>query len=393
MRKAKDKSLLGHGDKRQFTCLASTSAAGLMLPHALVFAGKGSGSLPQWFPKIRSTHVKAVAYHLRSSVSGMTKRKSEKKAHNSSSYTFSVRKNCATSVDLSGVGLFSVTYNHWSDDLTSKAWVEFVLVPYLQRMIWSLHASGKCKAFGVQRCVVLLDVWWGWMHEGFRAWLRRSYPWLLFLYVPAACTPIAQPMDMGIIAKLKAFLRTCYGGWACRLVTSQLCGEGAVQPEQVDIPHDLPTLRRNMTEWLSNSVKHINQSDAAGIVHCWGVSGLLAAWEPASAMEAGQLLALGKLFTNDKEAGFSTEGAEADEQEDTAEGAAEWTMAEPEPEEFLQYVDWDRFEAEQGVEAAGQGVEAAGQGVEAAGQGVEAAEQGVGAAEQGVGAAEQGVAA
>ena len=45
MRKAKDKSLLGHGDKRQFTCLASTSAAGLMLPHSLVFAGKGSGSL------------------------------------------------------------------------------------------------------------------------------------------------------------------------------------------------------------------------------------------------------------------------------------------------------------------------------------------------------------
>ena len=103
MRKAKDKSLLGHGDKRQFTCLASTSAAGLMLPHSLVFAGKGSGSLPQWFPKIRNAHVKAVAYHLRSSVSGMTKRKSEKKAHNSSSYTFSVRKNCATSVDLSGV--------------------------------------------------------------------------------------------------------------------------------------------------------------------------------------------------------------------------------------------------------------------------------------------------
>ena len=64
--------------------------------------------------------------------------------------------------------------------------------------------------------------------------------------------------------------------------------------------------------------------------------------------------------------------AEADEQEDTAEGAAEWTTAEPEPEEFLQYVDWDRFEAEQGVEAAGQGVEAAEQGVGAAEQGVAA---------------------
>ena len=37
-----------------------------------------------------------------------------------------------------------------------------------------------------------------------------------------------------------------------------------VQPEKVEIPHDLPTLRRNITEGLSNSVKHINQSDTAG---------------------------------------------------------------------------------------------------------------------------------
>ena len=77
------------------------------------------------------------------------------------------------------------------------------------------------------------------------------------------------------------------------------------------------------------------------------------------------LLAAGKLFTNEKEAGFSAEGAKADEQEDTSEGAAEWATAEPEAEEFLQYVDWDRFEAKQGVEAAEQGVEAAGQGVAA----------------------------
>jgi hypothetical protein len=26
-------------------------------------------------------------------------------------------------------------------------------------------------------------------------------------------------------------------------------------PNQVDIPHDLPTLRRNITDWLSQSVK------------------------------------------------------------------------------------------------------------------------------------------
>ena len=153
-----------------------------------------------------------------------------------------------------------------------------------------MHAAGKCQAFGEQRCVVLLDTWWGWLHEGFREWLRRSHPWLLFLYVPASCTTIGQPMDMGVMAKLKAYLRQCYGRWASCLVTSQLLGEGAVPPEQVDIPRDLPTLRRNLTEWRSASVKHANK-DKAGIVHCWAQSGLLAAWEPASALAAGPYLA------------------------------------------------------------------------------------------------------
>ena len=294
--------------------------------------------------------MKAVNYNFQSTVSGMTKRKGENKEHFSASYTFSVQRSCATAVNLSGIGLFSVTYNHWSDDLTSRAWVQFILVPYLQRMIWTLHAAGKCQPFGEQRCVLLIDVWWGWLHEGFRTWLRRSYPWLLFLYVPASCTPIGQPMDMGIIAKLKAFLRACYGRWACCLVTSQLVREGVMQPE-VDIPHDLPTLRRNLTEWLSSSVQHLNQSNTAGMVKCWEKSSLLTAWEPASAMEAGRLLAAGKLFSNEKEAGAATEGAEPDEQAGTAEDAAEWATAEPEPEEYMQHVDWDKFEAEQDVTA------------------------------------------
>ena len=70
------------------------------------------------------------------------------------------------------------------------------------------------------------------------------------------------------------------------------------------------------------------------------------------------------------EAGFEA-GFEADEPADTAEGAAEWATAEPEEDDYMQYFDWDRYDAE----AAEQGDEA------------EAAEQGAGA-----GAGEQGAA-
>ena len=63
------------------------------------------------------------------------------------------------------------------------------------------------------------------------------------------------------------------------------------------------------------------------------------------------------LFKDAREAGLEapTAGAEAVEPDDTAEGAAEWATAEPEEDdEYMQYVDWDRFEAEQG-EAVEQG--------------------------------------
>ena len=38
--------------------------------------------------------------------------------------------------------------------------------------------------------------------------------------------------------------------------------------------------------------------------------------------------------------------AQPDEQEQTSTGAAEWATAEPQEEEYMQWVEWDRFDAE-----------------------------------------------
>ena len=85
-----------------------------------------------------------------------------------------------------------------------------------------------------------------------------------------------------------------------------------------------------------------------------------------------QLLNAGKLYFKDtSEAGFEapTEGEagfeagfEADEPADTAEGAAEWATAEPEEDDYMQYFDWDRYDAEgDEAEAAEQGGAAGGE--------------------------------
>ena len=87
-------------------------------------------------------------------------------------------------------------------------------------------------------------------------------------------------------------------------------------------------------------------------------------------MEAGQLLNAGKLFKDTSEAGFEAPegeagfeaGFEADEPADTAEGAAEWATAEPEEDDYMQYFDWDRYDAEgDEAEAAEQGGAAGGE--------------------------------
>jgi hypothetical protein len=56
---------------------------------------------------------------------------------------------------------------------------------------------------GIQKCVLLVDCWWGWLDAEFREWLKQEHPYVLLLYVPACCTPVGQPNDAGIIAMLK----------------------------------------------------------------------------------------------------------------------------------------------------------------------------------------------
>ena len=112
----------GFGDKKQFTLLPAASAAGDMLKLAAVFSGKTAASLPQWGTG-KSAKVK---YHHMTDVSG-----ENTKGKDSNSYTFRVSGGGVA--DMSNFALFSVTDNHWSDNVTSKAYVRYVLVPYFRQ--------------------------------------------------------------------------------------------------------------------------------------------------------------------------------------------------------------------------------------------------------------------
>ena len=160
-----------HGEKRQFTVLATTSADGKTLPHQVIVQGKTAASLPK-FGKYKITLTGkntntvpklVVCFILGSFVQAVA-----------------------------NIGSFCATYNHWSDNITSKAYVIDIVVPYFKNKINAMRTinPGCCKAFGVQICVLILDTWWGWLH--IVPWIKQKYPWIRLIFVPAACTPVAQ---------------------------------------------------------------------------------------------------------------------------------------------------------------------------------------------------------
>jgi hypothetical protein len=74
------------------------------------------------------------------------------------------------------IASFCTTANHWSDNITSIAYVKDVAVPYFRDKIAELRAvdTSSCKAFGEQVCVLIVDCWWGWLDATFKVRVPSS---------------------------------------------------------------------------------------------------------------------------------------------------------------------------------------------------------------------------
>ena len=317
MHESKDKSVNNHGDKRQFTVLTTTSAAGQMLPHQVVVEGKTAASLPK-FGKFKIS---------------LTGKNTNKEAKVSVCFVLAALVQAVTNITS-----FCTTYNHWSDNITSKAYITDVVVPYFKAKIETMRAinPGRCKPFGEQICVLIIDTWWGWLN--IVPWVKQKYPWIRLIFVPASCTPVAQPMDRGVIAKLKAIVRRMYNSWVISLVTAQL-GAGKAAGE-VKVPSDIPTCKTNLFKWLSLAVDELNK-DPAGIVHCWKETELLRAWEGAVQAEAAGRV--NELFPNLSRGDYLP----TDLEEDQEAGFMGLPFTQPETEnEWEAQVNWDELERE-----------------------------------------------
>ncbi|KIL55892.1 hypothetical protein M378DRAFT_36725, partial [Amanita muscaria Koide BX008] len=137
----KQVTLVGGDEKRAFTVLVAVASNGSLLPFQAIYEGKTQRSCPS---------SKAPGYN-----------------------------------ELIKLGVrleFSGTSTYWSNQKTMEAWVDNILVPYLEAQKLALGRPPS------QKSLLLWDIWSVHRSQEMRSWLAKNHPNIILVYVPGGCT-------------------------------------------------------------------------------------------------------------------------------------------------------------------------------------------------------------
>ena len=271
------------GDKRQATGTVGTSMAGDVLPGQLLVEGveTSTGALPV---------VEGIKY-----VKSMGTNKGHGvgvRAIDITTATHSQQVRDTAKLVSSFLGHFGQTTNHWANIKTSYAILEYIIIPWLLQ---------KKRAIGKRpdaRCVLIVDCWYGWKDQDkkktlitFRHYVRNHYPWLRLLFVPAACTDLAQPADRGFISWLKAHMRAFYTDEISEAVLTQLSSGTPLC--DIKINTSAPHMKRMLAMSFARA---LSQLPGEKVRHCWAP--LQDAWDKKEELHAEAKKELARLFPN-----------------------------------------------------------------------------------------------
>ena len=205
---SKQVEVVGKDEKRGFTLVVGISMSGEALPFQAVYAGSTHRSLPT---------SAAPDYH---------------KATQVLKFQFE-----------------SGGSNHWSTQSTMQSYVQHILVPYFEG-----HRQDP-----KQICIWQIDCWSVHQSAEFRDWMYKTYPWIRIHYVPANCTGLFQPCDVGIQRVLKLAIRQTALQDIINDTMEQL--DDGVQPSMVTFEKQLPVIRDRSVRWLVNGYEAINNPE------------------------------------------------------------------------------------------------------------------------------------
>jgi len=238
-------ALHGKEEKRAFTVVLITSANGSVLSVQAVWKGKSERSLP----------------------------------------SLAVDKSRRTEAESAGFRFVLNAKNHWSNLDTMQQLITNIILPYRQRMITKYHLSSMAKV------ILYWDCWKVHWSEAMRNWVKENYSsWLILIFVPAGCTGVFQPCDVGLQRVFKHHIQLAAGEFFVEEVKKQL--DRGNTPEEIRICDKIGPLRNQTPGWLLDSVNYLNHPDREQLhlkawknckVKNWNLS-----WESLTTGEAGR---------------------------------------------------------------------------------------------------------
>jgi len=209
---SKQVEVVGKDERRGFTLMVGVSMSGEVLPFQAIYSGKSPASLPT------------------SAAPGYSKATEDLKFHFE----------------------YSRTDNHWSTIETMKSYVTNILAPYFQSHRERLNLPN-------QICIWQIDCWSVHRSLEFRSWMKANYSWIRIHFVPANCTGLFQPCDVGIQRVLKLAVRRSALSNIVNHTMDQL--NQGILPSQITFEKWLPVVRNRSVQWLVNGYEAINNEE------------------------------------------------------------------------------------------------------------------------------------
>jgi hypothetical protein len=203
---------LGAEDKRAITMFLSVTNDGVMLPIQTIYKGLLSVSTP---------------------------------STNSPSYP--------EAVSAGFLFEYSKTKTYWSTQETMRNFVNRILAPYFD--------SQKAKlGLPPDQCSIwLIDCWSVHRSEEFLVWMWKTHSTIIIIFVPAGCTGLFQPCDVGVQLPVKHSLKKSAHEDIVNEVLRQL--EAGVSPQKVTIDSGIKVMRNRTVGWLWRAYSTVNKPD------------------------------------------------------------------------------------------------------------------------------------
>jgi hypothetical protein len=205
---SKQVELVGAEEKRAFTVMVSVANDGTALPFQAIYQGLSTKSCPSSkAPKYDECEAAGFLFQ------------------------------------------YSNTSTYWSNQARMEDFVERVLVKYFNKV---KEREGRPAD---QRCIWQIDVWSVHRSAKFREWMRKTYPWIIVVYVPGGCTGRFQPCDVGIQRPFKLSTKKSYHEDVVREFLAKK-GESVVV-----LNTNLAAVRDRSVRWLWNAWNAVNNKE------------------------------------------------------------------------------------------------------------------------------------